>query len=173
MTVDYENLVSILGRLGSQDAERLARSEINEGIPQLLRFLVLRGMWKSVLADGDVAWVEAYIASAQRNPAAPQSGVGIALSRLRATGVDPRDLSELVRGMQYEALFGIAYLLDDPTPAWNDVGTSVPELEDVSWGLWEESDKGRPIRRIGGLHESALEMDPTGREMRPGNSSKV
>jgi hypothetical protein len=171
MTPSYENLVSIFKRLGAQGAEDWARSEVDEGSPQLLRFLVLRGMWKGVLTDGDSKWMEALITSSRRKPDAPLAGVGAALERLLAIGADPSDLNELVRGMQYETLFGIAYLLDDPITAWDDVQEDVPELEAVRWGLWEEDDGDRPTRRISGLHESALQMDPTGREMRPKRSS--
>jgi len=167
MARPYEELVSLLRRLGARDAESWARSEVDEGIPQLLRFLVLRGMWKGVIEEDETNWIEAHIASAKRDPNAPLSGVGGALQRLLTSGAEPADLSELVRGMQYETLFHIAYLLDDPVSALDDVRTHVPELEDVAWGLWEEGDEERPSQRIGGLHESALETDPTGREMRP------
>jgi hypothetical protein len=52
------------------------------------------------------------------------------------------------------------YLLDDP-------GDLEGEVEDVYWGLVEFNENGVPIGPIAGLHESVLEMDPTGREMRP------
>jgi hypothetical protein len=152
---------------GARDAESWARSEVDKGIPQLLRLLVLRGMWKGVICEDETNWIEAYVASAKRDPNAPLSGVGGALQRLLASGADPVDLTELVRGMQYVTLFHIAYLLDDPVPAFDDVRRDVSELENLAWGLWREGDEERPIQRIGGLHESALEMDPTGREMRP------
>jgi hypothetical protein len=162
-----EKLVSLLRRLGARDPEGWASSEVNEGIPQVLCFLFLRGMWKGVVKDHDAGWIDAHLTAFARDPNGPLSGVGAALQRLLAVGADRRDLCELVRGMQYETLFQIGYLLDDPTPAWDDVPGDVPELEDLAWGLWEENSKGRPVRRVGGLHESALETDPAGREMRP------
>src|ERR1700721_2066938 len=105
MTNSYESLVSILKRLGAQDAESWARSEVTEGTPQLLRYLVLRGMWKGVVEDGDTNWIEAHVALVQRNPSAPLAGIGAALKRLLPAGADPVDLSEVARGMQYETLF--------------------------------------------------------------------
>ena len=42
-----------------------------------------------------------------------------------------------------------------------------PELEGFSWALFQIDEEGKPIRPIDHLHESALETDPTGREMRP------
>src|SRR5580704_15298916 len=164
MARSYKELVSLFRRLGARDPEDWARSEVSEGIPQLLRFLFLRGMWKGVIADGDTGWIELRIASTRDEPDAPLAGVGTALQRLLAAGADPQDLSDVVRGMQYETLFHIAYLLDDSDAAWDDVRSDVPELEDVSWGLWEESnDEEEATRSIDGLHESALETDPTGR----------
>jgi hypothetical protein len=37
----------------------------------------------------------------------------------------------------------------------------------VGWGLFEVSEDGKVGRPIQGLHESVLQTDPTGREMRP------
>jgi hypothetical protein len=163
----YERLTAIFRALGAPEPESWARSETDEGIPQLLRFLFLRGAWKRVLAADNEAWIASEIARAKSAPDAPLSGVGQALERLVDGGADPRDLSMLVRGMQYTTLFGIAYLLDDPGPAFDDLAVVPAEVEAVGWGLWEESADGAPIRRIGSLHESALETDPTGQEMRP------
>jgi hypothetical protein len=168
----YEKLASLLRRLGAPDPEAWARSEVDEGIPQLLRFLFLRGMWKGVVREDDTSWIEAHVGDSIRDPNGPLSGVGSALQRLVAGGADPGDLCELVRGMQYETLFHIAYLLDDATAAWDDVRADVPELEDVDWGLWQHNSTGRPVCRIGSLHENALVTDPTGREMRPAAKRK-
>jgi hypothetical protein len=167
MAHSYDELVSIFERLGARNPQSWARSEINEGIPQLLSFLVLRGMWRQVIGDGETDWIDAYIKGAEKDPKAPLSGIGLALARLRKAGADPRDLADVVRGMQYETMFAIAYLLEDPFAAIEDVREAIPELNDVVWGLWEEDQEGNPIRRIQGLHESALSTDPTGREMRP------
>jgi len=42
------------------------------------------------------------------------------------------------------------------------------ELSDFAWGLFQLDGDGTPVPPcIGGLHESVLETDPTGREMRP------
>jgi hypothetical protein len=40
-------------------------------------------------------------------------------------------------------------------------------VEDVGWGLFSTNAEGAPAQRLIGLHESFLETDPTGREMRP------
>lgn len=68
--------------------------------------------------------------------------------------------------MQAEFLFSLCYLLEDP-------GFPEEELSDLSWALFQTSADGNPIsQHIGGLHESVLETDPTGREMRPREEAK-
>jgi hypothetical protein len=62
--------------------------------------------------------------------------------------------------MQAELLFSLCYLIEDP-------GDVEPEVEDVAWALVQVDAEGTVLDTIGGLHESVLETDPTGREMRP------
>jgi len=42
-----------------------------------------------------------------------------------------------------------------------------PEVADVAWSLVKVDDDGNVLASVNGLHESVLETDPTGREMRP------
>jgi len=62
--------------------------------------------------------------------------------------------------MQYELLFSLCYLLDDP-------GDLEDEVRDLSWCLVRLGENGEILGAIQALHESVLGMDPTGREMRP------
>ena len=163
---DLKRLTEVFREAGAPEPENWARSEVEEGIPQLARYLFLRGAWKAVLTEDDVRWIDAYRKSSS-DPDAPLAGVGPALDRLLGRGIDPRDLTDVVRAMQYEVLFAICYLMDESFPATGDLEDPSPELTSVGWGLFETDEEERPLRRIGGLHESALGMDPTGREMRP------
>jgi hypothetical protein len=74
--------------------------------------------------------------------------------------VDAKDITEIVRTMQYQLLFDICYLLSDPS-------IPEPELRDFGWGLFQLGDDGEIVDSINALHGSVLETDPTGREMRP------
>jgi hypothetical protein len=77
-----------------------------------------------------------------------------------AAGVSTDDLTEIARCVQAQLLFSLAYLLEGS----QEFGV------DVSWGLFETNQDGSPTDiQIGGLHESVLETDPTGRWMRPKN----
>lgn len=65
-------------------------------------------------------------------------------------------------------IFSLGYLMD--AGPWTS--TAVPNS--VNWGLFEIDEDAKPFgRMIGGLHESVLELDPTGREMRPKPGSSV
>jgi hypothetical protein len=158
--MDQKKLTALFEKLGARDPEGWARSQFEEGIPQLARFLFLRQAWRAVVSEGDSGWIAGAIASAEARPSDPYAGVGHALRSLRARGATNEELTDLVRGMQAELLFQICYLLEDP-------GDLEPDVEDVTWSLVETDEEGNVLDDIRGLHESVLEMDPTGREMRP------
>jgi hypothetical protein len=158
---DEAQLRDLFSQLGAKDPEGWARSQTQEGINQLYRFLFLRQAWSNVISEVDHSWMDAAIAVAKAHPDAPHSGIGGALGRLIKAGAARDDLSDLVRGMQAQLLFNLCYLLEDPS-------LLEPELAEVGWALVETDRESAPTNTtIGGLHESVLETDPTGREMRP------
>ncbi len=157
--VDRHELTEIFTRLGARDPESLAGSETDEGIPQLARYLFLKGAWDGVVDPDDPSWIDRLIAQTPIDSAAPYAGTAHALRQLLAGGADRASINEVVRGMQAELMFSLCYLLSDPAFVdGNDV---------VSWALFELDAEGRPGREMSGLHESVLGTDPTGREMRP------
>ena len=156
-----KELTALFAKLGASDPEGWAQSQIDEGIPQLARYLFLRQAWRQVVVnEGDSGWIDNQIAAAARRPDDPYAGVGHALAKLRARGATDEELTDVVRGTQAEALFGFCYLLGDP-------GELEPEVADMAWSLVQLDAQGEPIGAIQSLHESVLELDPTGREMRP------
>jgi hypothetical protein len=157
---DLEHLTELFARLGAENPGSWASSQVNEGIEQLHRFLFLRQAWSKVISDGDTTWITHQIERAKANPSEPYAGVGLALARCLEKGADPRDLSDIARGMQATMLFRVCYLLEDPD-------LSERELESVGWCLVATNENLEPTKRlIDGLHESVLETDPTGRWMR-------
>jgi len=153
-------LTALFRKLGASNPEVWASSQVSEGINQLGRFLFLRQAWKQVVDETDHSWIQARIDQSSRQPGAPCSGVGPALQNLLAKGANPQDITDVVRVMQYELLYGLCYMLADP-------GLVEEELKDISWGLIQFNEDGKAVDEIAGLHESVLETDPTGREMRP------
>ncbi len=161
MPASLPELAAVFERLGARNPNTWARSQILEGIPQLHRYLFLRQCWQCVIEEGHHHWIELHIAHAQQDPQAPFAGVGAALTRAIAAGAAREDLSQIARGIQVELLTQFCYLLEDN-------GLSEPDLTGVGWGLFQTDDEGRPLAPIPSLHESVLELDPTGREMRAG-----
>jgi hypothetical protein len=158
---DLGELTALFEKLGAEEPASWARSQIKEGFPQLQRFLFLRQAWRKVVGENDTDWMQYNIQRAQKHPDEPYAGVGQALQRCLDRGASAQDLNDIVRGMQAQLLFDLCYLLDDPM-------LTEEELSDFQWGLFEVDRDGRPVPPcIEGLHESVLETDPMGREMRP------
>ena len=63
--------------------------------------------------------------------------------------------------MQAAVLFHVCSVIDDPGELEHEAG-------DVAWALVQVNGDGEVVGQLTGLHESVLETDPTGREMRPG-----
>lgn len=156
-----EELTALFRELGASSPEEWAHSQVTEGIPQLLRFLFLKSAWENIPNEGDTTWIESEILSAKANPDRPYAGLGLSLARCKDLGVAVEDLNEIARCLRAQMLFSIGYLIDGPA-------YFPRSLEDVSWGLFQVNEDGRPMgEQIAGLHESVLEFDSTGREMRP------
>jgi hypothetical protein len=160
VSMNQKKLAALFRKLGARDPDDWARSQLEEDIPQLARFLFLRQAWRAVLDEADATWITAAIARADSRPDEPYAGVGHALRKLRSRGATDEELTDLVRGMQAELLFQFCYLLEDP-------GDVEPEVADISWSLVQVDHDGNVLANVDGLHESVLETDPTGREMRP------
>lgn len=156
---DLKALTEIFRELGANSPEEWARSQIDEDVPQLARYLFLRQAWRSIVSESDPSWLESAITRARSHPDEPYAGAGLALAGLRAKGATEGELTDLVRAMQAQLPFGLCHLLEDP----GDVEESV---SDIAWVLVQVDEEGRPLGAISGLHESVLETDPTGREMR-------
>jgi len=158
--MNQRELTAFFRRLGAPKPETWAHSQIAEGIPQIARFLFLRQAWRDIVDESDPKWIADAIDHARTHPNDPYAGVGHALTKLMERGATEQEITDLVRGMQAELLFSFCCLLDDP-------GELEPEVSNVSWALTELDEDGNIVGAIGGLHESVLETDPTGREMRP------
>jgi hypothetical protein len=154
--MNEKELSTLFRKLGAPNPETWARSQVNENIPQLARFLFLKQAWKLIIPDDDTNWISQIQQVALNKPG---GDAGEATARLLAAGADEGDLTKVVRVMQWRLLSGLCELLDDP----GDIGV---EVADVAWRLFQVDESDRPIAVIGGLVESVLETEPSGREMR-------
>ena len=156
---EIARLTRLFTKLGARDPEGWARSQVDEGIPQLARFLFLQQAWKLVVDEDDEEWIAAAQSAAAAARGEPGGALGPALDRLLAQGASKKDLTTVVRVMQWRLLFSLCYLMEDP-------GLPDDEVGDIAWRLFQVDEEDQPIAPIGGLHESVLETEPSGREMR-------
>lgn len=157
MSLNEQELTKLFRKLGAEDPEGWARSQVKEGIPQLPRYLFLRQAWRNVVGPDDQSWMWKW---RPKDPNAPGGELGGAIDRILAAGAKPEDLTTVARIMQWHLLARFCVLLDDPH-------FPESEVEDITWALFLIDEEGNPIVPIGTLIESVLETDPTGREMRP------
>jgi hypothetical protein len=160
---ELSQLTECFRAMGAFEPESWARSQLEEGIPQYARFVFLRSAWTNAIAENDTAWIEGLIQSSERRPRDQGAGAGPALKRLLAAGASREDIAEVVRVMQWQVLYGLAYQLADP----GVVEYPSDELPRVNWTLFEVTEDGEPLHPIDGLDESVLDTEPTGREIRP------
>lgn len=155
-------LTEVFRRLGAVDPKSWARSELEEGIPQLAHFVFLRQAWAGIVDERDVSWIEESIEDGKDAPNTFWGRLGAALELMKERGVPAEAIVTVVQTMQYQLLGELCQLLDDG-------GSSSPinagdDWPRVSWGLFQLDEEDKPLAAIGGLHEYADCDDPSGRE---------
>ncbi|MCC7541134.1 MAG: hypothetical protein IT379_33255 [Deltaproteobacteria bacterium] len=166
MTRSYDSLLRTFRKLEAPEPESWARGEARENLPELARLLFLKQAWTLVIAEDDAAWMQEWMRPMR--PDEPLAGMQPALERLRARGADVADLNTLVRGMQFRLLDGLCRLLEDAGYGRPEATRDAErEVDRIDWALFELDEDGQPARKIAGLADAVMSLDPTGREMRP------
>ncbi|WP_146591965.1 hypothetical protein [Posidoniimonas polymericola] len=141
----YIALVERFRQFGCGNAEGWARSEIDENIPQLARFVFLRQLWNLVITPEAPRRLNDY--------AGPNDdGRGGALRRIKECGVASNDLLTIVREAQIDVIREVASILDE-------LNTLDSQYDGIRWGLFEIDDNDCPTRPIDCLHESVDDED--------------
>ncbi|TLD70640.1 hypothetical protein FEM03_09990 [Phragmitibacter flavus] len=149
-----DELTEIFRRLGVSNPASWASSQINEGIPQLGRFLVIRAMWDCVTRAGTTNWIDYELKHSADTPHAK------ALQQMLDAGVSREAMTELVRFKQAESLREVCYLLEDYTSVPQNSNPDTGE-EYVRWSLRQLDTEDQPMAwPIDGLHESFWSLDP-------------
>lgn len=65
---------------------------------------------------------------------------------------------DVIRIIQFETLYHVCSVID---------GVYEAEVPVKDWSLYQLDEDGNPVDPINGLHESLLQCDPSGHEMRP------
>ncbi|MBL0214663.1 MAG: hypothetical protein IPQ07_12330 [Myxococcales bacterium] len=162
MPLTYARAKALFTALGANDPASLASSETKEGRPALARFLFMKALWSCAISD-DPRWITSW--------ANPTDAVPAAMKRMLALGVDPADLTDVVRAMQVEVLFNVCCILDSSSHGIEDLQAKVPE--NVEWRLAEYDGETETLKRpILDVHESFHAFDPTGRGGEPRGAAK-
>jgi hypothetical protein len=161
---ELRSLTEVFRRAGARDPESWAHSQLAQGIPQLAIFSFAKALWHGVIREDDESWIDIEVewANKNRNSNAPCTQMGSALREMISKGVSRSAINDLVRVVQYLALFHASSILD---------GSRLENVPVTDWTLHQVDETGNPVAVIQGLHEVLLSMDPTGREMRPRGSS--
>lgn len=154
MPTDEAGLVEQLVRLGVDDPQAAARSEIAEDIPQVA-FARLERLVRTNLTSRretiDVWWANLQ-SERDRRPGSRAAVVADVIGKCLAAGLTLEELGVIVEDVAQETAHGFAYLLGDP---YDDELGDPSDLP--SWALVEVSseDDGAELtgRTLDGLHE--------------------
>jgi len=171
-----EALAETFRRLGAGDPEAWALSEVEDGIPQLARFIFLRRLWRGAEEwalspaewfadrepepvdeeeDEDGEETSAEIPSSEDGDAEPAFlAAQQAVQRILAAGVDPEDLKEVARAVFLHAAFDAVQTVDEGYDP--EAGEGMP-----GWLLAEVSgDLMTTNRVLDRLHEDLFTTEP-------------
>ncbi|HST60189.1 MAG TPA: hypothetical protein VLK84_15895 [Longimicrobium sp.] len=153
--------------LGAEEPEAWALSEVEDGIPQLARFLLLRSVWRSAEQwksppaewfgeqegldeDADEADDPGRAEDAEPAFLAAQQAV----QRILAAGVDPGDLKEIARAVFLHTAFDAVHTVDEGHDP--EAGDGLP-----GWLLIElDAEFTTTGRAMVGLNEDLLTTEP-------------
>jgi hypothetical protein len=161
MPIPHKRAREILRGLGIQDAKGWADEEAK--YPCVARLLFLKALWSNVIAD-DNAWMDEWADAKHPIPSA--------IRRMLAKGIDPDDLTDVVRDMQVELLFNVCCSLDDSAYGIEELQAKIPE--NVEWRLAEwDGEKEKLKRPMRDIHGDFYDLDPTGRRGEPRKRSRA
>ena len=124
----------------------------------------LRGIWQNVIPRPEREWVER--AAAVERTADPLGDFGPLVKKMLDHGMTPEEVARFAQIVGYETAFGLLYHLDDSSASYDAMPNNA--AEEHCWQLFSvDPETDEPIESVGGMHESLLSADPSGREMRP------
>ena len=160
--IDREKLQAI--GLAPEHAERALQALAGGDTRGFVHELLLNGLWSDVVDESQPQprWIERWrTLGAHGFPFIDPA----ALERLLAAGVDPHDLTDVVRSAQVLTLHNIAQLIDTPTIG---LGWDLPSQATVHLACATETDgDGTPAQRLHALRSEVGTRDPSGRHGEP------
>lgn len=125
----------------------------------------LRGVWRRIIPSvADLSWVQRTASLPAED--GPLGDVGPIVRKMLDGGVSEADIARFAQIIGYETALGLCYHVEDPIASYEGIPTNADD--EIAWGLFlVDPTTGEPCDPLGGLCESILSMDPSGREMRP------
>jgi hypothetical protein len=153
-----EELTEVFRNYGADDPEGLARSEVEQGIPQLAVFSFAKALWACIVDEDDDHWIDQEVERAKDGPNDPCAQIGPALQEMLSKGVSRRAIADLVRVVQYGVLSHVVSVIN---------GSDGEDVPIRGWKLYQTDEEGYPVMALHGLRDMLPQLDPTGRAMRP------
>ncbi len=161
-----DELKAIFEALGQNEENAAYYAKSDEASRMLVRSAFLHLLWSLVIddtsyVDDEPRWIEEWLRGSRARGEAP-TGVAAALQRVLDKGVDPKDLTTIVRAQQEEIIENVCGLVDgEPL---RELRMDLPALPSFSWRLYEvkqnEDYSVTPLRALDGLHEQLGEVAP-------------
>lgn len=117
--------------------------------------------------DGQPSWIETWFRGHQQG-SVPDHAMPAALHRILACGVDPDDLTDVVRAMQHDLIYNVCQLIDDPGLLGIGLDEDYSDEMEFDWELVAVRTAGPAGRAsINYLHSLLDDHDPSGRGGEP------
>jgi hypothetical protein len=142
-----ERLSRIFQKLGVPSPESYARSEMEEGIPQLAIVYFLYRAFACFVEEGSDQWIK------RVTHMQPDDRCSHALRRILRAGIDRNDLTDVVRFMQHSLLKDLIFLIDDNSSVNFDDPEMRRELQAIHWRLFRVDEGGTPTAGMDAMHE--------------------
>ncbi|MEO1133842.1 MAG: hypothetical protein AAFX40_14185 [Cyanobacteria bacterium J06639_1] len=133
-----------------------------EPIPMAEMALFLREAWQPILRQNDISWIVPLIKELESRQGRkdlyalrflpPKTVLRQALQRLQAAGIDPKDLTIVIREFQLEVLAQVIDLLDG--------GISFEEDFESNWSIFSLDDELEPVDSFSDMKHLIWEFDP-------------
>jgi hypothetical protein len=152
-------------------SKRLLKALAERNVSAYTAELLLQGLWSEVIDETlpHPQWIEHWRALGDNGFPIIDTA---ALKRLLAAGVDPRDLTGVVRSAQVLLIYNIAQLLDSPARRLLGWDLDLPDEATVylACGTAEDEQERQEAaapRRLSELHSELMGRDPSGRHGEP------
>ena len=149
---EIQKLTAVFGALGAVDAEAWARSQVEEGIPQLPIFLFLKSAIGHIRVLDDIPSLREAVRRCGSREAS------VALSSLVAKDENASHLLLVVQAVLCDYLSQLSFLLDDTAASRFSGWPFEALLEQIRWGLYQVDDRGKSSAPMTGLHEVVAEL---------------